>query len=317
MISENVKKVLMRQHYALAGRHSAIQVCRWTKKSLLDEGECYKQKFYGIQSHRCCQMSPAVMWCQNRCLHCWRAIELTIGHKLKESDEPKEIIDRCIEAQKKMLIGFKGNKKINLKKLKEAMEPMQFAISLSGEPTIYPKIGELIAELRKRGKTTFLVTNGLMPERLREMQKKKQLPTQLYLSLNAPDKELFLKFTRPVTKNAWKKFNETIKLFPKLKTRKVIRINLVKNLNMDDRYITEFAEIIKKAKPDFVEVKAFMSVGYSRQRLAYDRMPLHNEIMKFSKKLAKLTGLKVLDQKKESRVAVLGKNKNELKIKAL
>ena len=317
MIPENVKNVLRKQHYALAGRHSAIQVCRWTKKSLLDEGECYKQKFYGIQSHRCCQMSPAVMWCQNRCLHCWRAIELTIGNKLKESDEPKEIVDKCIEAQKKMLIGFKGNKKINLKKLKEAMEPMQFAISLSGEPTIYPKIGELIAELRKRGKTTFLVTNGLMPERLKEMQEKKQLPTQLYLSLNAPNKKLFLKFTRPVTKNAWKKFNETIKLFPQLKTRRVIRINLVRNLNMDDKYIAEFGNIIKKTKPDFVEIKAFMSVGYSRQRLAYDRMPLHNEIMEFSKKLAKLIGLKVLDQKKESRVAVLGKNKKDLKIKVL
>ena len=317
MIPEKVKNVLRRQHYALAGRHSAIQVCRWTKKSLLDEGECYKQKFYGIQSHRCCQMSPAVMWCQNRCLHCWRAIELTIGDKLKESDEPKEIVDKCIEAQKKMLIGFKGNMKINLKKLKEAMEPMQFAISLSGEPTIYPKIGELITELRKRGKTTFLVTNGLMPERLKEMQKKKQLPTQIYLSVNAPNKELFLKFTRPVTKNAWKKFNETLNLFAKLKTRKVIRINLVRNLNMDDNYIAEFAKIIKKAKPDFVEVKAFMSVGYSRQRLAYERMPLHTEIMEFSKKLSKLTGLKVLDQKKESRVAVLGKNKKDLKIKAL
>jgi tRNA wybutosine-synthesizing protein 1 len=60
-----------------------------------------------------------------------------------------------------------------------------------------------------------------------------------------------------------------------------------------------------------------MSVGYSRQRLAYDRMPLHNEIMEFSKKLAKLIGLKVLDQKKESRVAVLGKNKKDLKIKVL
>jgi len=317
MIPEKVKNVLKRQHYALAGRHSAIQVCRWTKKSLLDEGECYKQKFYGIQSHRCCQMSPAVMWCQNRCLHCWRAIELTIGEKLKEIDEPKEIIDKCIESQKKMLIGFKGNKKINMKKLKEAMEPMQFAISLSGEPTIYPKIGELIAELRKRGKTTFLVTNGLMPERLKEMQEKKQLPTQLYLSLNAPNEKLFLKFTRPVIKDAWKKFNETLKLFPKLKTRKVIRINLVRNLNMGEEYISEFGEIIKKAKPDFVEIKAFMSVGYSRQRLAYDRMPLHNEIMEFSEKLSKLTGLKILGLKKESRVAVLGKDKKKLKIKAL
>src|SRR4030042_6523564 len=134
MIPEKVKKILKKQHYAIVGKHSAVQVCRWTKKSIIDEGVCYKEKFYGIKSHLCCQMSPAVMWCQNRCLHCWRAIELTVGNKLKEIDNPKKIIDKCIEAQKKMLIGFGGNKKINLKKLKEAMEPMQFAISLSGEP---------------------------------------------------------------------------------------------------------------------------------------------------------------------------------------
>ena len=83
------------------------------------------------------------------------------------------------------------------------------------------------------------------------------------------------------------------------------------------QHYTRVEKMLEKTKPDFVEIKAFMAVGYSRQRLAYDRMPLHNEIMEFSKKLAKLTGLKILDHKKESRVAVLGKNKKELKIKAL
>jgi len=315
MISEKVKETLGKQHYAIAGKHSAIQVCRWTKKSLLDEGFCYKQKFYGIKSHRCCQMSPAVMWCQNRCLHCWRPIELTIGHELKKenADNAKEIIKKCIEAQRKMLVGFKGNKKINPKKFEESKEPMQFAISLSGEPTIYPYIGKLIEELKKQGKTTFLVTNGLLPERLKEMQKNNQLPTQLYLSVNAPTKELFEKFTRPVIKNAWKKFNETIVLFPKLKTRKVIRISLVRDLNMED--ISGYAKIIEKAKPDFVEVKAFMSVGYARRRLAYERMPLHPEIREFAKKLSKSAKLKILDEKKESRVVLLGKSKKNLKIK--
>jgi tRNA wybutosine-synthesizing protein 1 len=316
MIPEKVKETLRKQHYAIAGRHSAIQVCRWTKKSLLDEGFCYKQKFYGIKSHRCCQMSPAVMWCQNRCLHCWRPIELTIGNKLKKADDAKEIIKKCMEAQRKMLVGFKGNKKINLRKFKESQEPMQFAISLSGEPTIYPYIGKLIQELRKEGKTTFLVTNGLLPEKLKEMQRKKQLPTQLYLSVNAGNKELFERFTRPTVKDAWKRFNATIKLFPKLNTRKIIRISLVRDLNMENKDINEYAEIIKRAKPDFVEVKGFMSVGYARQRIGYDKMPLHNEIKEFSKKLSKASSLKILDEKKESRVVLLGKSKKNLKIKS-
>jgi tRNA wybutosine-synthesizing protein 1 len=76
-----------------------------------------------------------------------------------------------------------------------------------------------------------------------------------------------------------------------------------------------YAKLIKKAKPDFVEVKAFMSVGFARQRLAYERMPLHPEIVEFTKNLAKLTNLKILDEKKESRVVLLGKSRENLKIK--
>ena len=38
--------------------------------------------------------------------------------------------------------------------------------------------GDLIEELRSRGKTTFLVTNGLFPKRLKELKDKNQLPTR-------------------------------------------------------------------------------------------------------------------------------------------
>jgi len=112
MIPDKIKKILKKQHYSLVGKHSAVQVCRWTKKSLLDEGVCYKEQFYGIKSHLCCQMSPAVMWCPNRCQHCWRAVELTIDSELKgKVDSPKEIIDGCIKAQRELLIGFKIDEK--------------------------------------------------------------------------------------------------------------------------------------------------------------------------------------------------------------
>ena len=113
MIPKKVEKVLKKQHYEIVGRHSAVQICRWTKKSMRDEGVCYKEKFYGIESHRCCQMTPAVMWCPNKCLHCWRAVEMTIGDKMEEGiDSPKEIIDGCIEAQRKLLVGFKNEHNI-------------------------------------------------------------------------------------------------------------------------------------------------------------------------------------------------------------
>jgi len=182
IINLGIKKILKKQHYEIVGNHSAVQICRWTKKSLRDEGVCYKEKFYGIKSHLCCQMTPSVVWCDNKCLHCWRAIELTLSNEIDgEIDSPKKIIDGCIIAQRKLLQGFKidshGKKKqlsrANQKKYIEAQEPMQFAISLSGEPTIYKNIGKLVEELRKRGKTSFIVKNGLHPEKIKEMKEKK------------------------------------------------------------------------------------------------------------------------------------------------
>jgi tRNA wybutosine-synthesizing protein 1 len=322
MIPEKVKDVLKKQHYAIVGKHSAVQVCRWTKKSLRNEGVCYKEKFYGIKSHLCCQMTPAVMWCPNQCLHCWRAVELTIGDKLKgKTDSPKEIIDGCIEAQKKLLLGFKklptskGHRvsKADMKKFGEAQEPMQFAISLSGEPTVYQNIGGLIEELRKRGKTSFLVTNGLYPEKLEELKKQNQLPTQLYISVNAGNKKLYDKFHRSSMKDAWEKLNQSLEIMSGLKTRTVFRMNLVKDLNMIEP--ENYAELIKKSNPMFAEIKGFMSVGFARQRIGYDKMPYHKDIVDFSKEVLKfLPKYKFLDEKEESRVVLLGKSKEDMKI---
>jgi tRNA wybutosine-synthesizing protein 1 len=325
MIPENVKKVLEKQHYAIVGKHSAVQVCRWTKKSLRDEGVCYKEKFYGIKSHLCCQMSPAVMWCPNRCLHCWRAIEMTIGDELEgKVNSPKEIIDGCITAQRKLIQGFnidpKSKKKqlsrANQKKFAEAQEPMQFAISLSGEPMVYENIGGLIEELRERGKTSFLVTNGLYPEKIAELEKKKQLPTQLYISVNSPNKELYEKFHRSSKKDAWARLNKSLEIMSRLKTRTVFRMNLILDLNMNPEHAKQYAELIKKTNPMFVEVKGVMSVGFARQRIPYDKMPYHKDIVEFSKKILQfLPEYKILDEKKESRVLLLGKDKGDMKIK--
>lgn len=247
----------------------------------------------------------------------------------KSTDSPKKIIDECIDAQKKLLLGFKKNtdgkkrqlSKADMKKYNEAQEPMQFAISLSGEPTRYPLIGELIEELTKRKKTSFLVTNGLYPEKIRELLKKKQLPTQIYISINSPNKKEYEKFHRSSIKNAWEKLNETLELLPLLnkKTRTVFRMNLVKELNMKEEYVREYALLIKKSRPLFIEVKGFMSIGFARQRLGYDRMPKFEDIFEFSKLLSeelKKIGenYRILDIHEFSRVVVLGKKKEDLKI---
>ncbi len=314
-MKEKIKEILEKQQYAIVGRHSAIQICRWTKKSLRDEGFCYKERFYGIKSHLCCQMSPFLA-CPNECVHCWRPIELGFNIEKGGIDKPKEIIEKCIISQRKLLSGFKGYEKVNKKKWKDAQNPNQFAISLIGEPTLYPKLAELILLLRKRGKTSFLVTNGLYPEKLLELKKKKALPTQLYLSLNTPNKEMYEKWHKSKLKDAWKIFNKTLELFPKLHTRKVIRMTLVRDLNMDEKFIPEYAELIKKGDADFLEIKGFMSVGFARKRLGYERMPLHSEVRDFAEKLLNfLPKYKLLDEQEVSRVVLLGKNKAKMKIK--
>jgi len=316
---ENAKKLMEKQGYRFVGEHGAVKICEWTKKSLIDKGCCYKEKFYGIKSHRCCQISPWIL-CQNKCVHCWRPIEFDIEKSLnnKIDDSPELIINESIKMHKKLLSGFNGNAKANIKKFKESQEPMQFAISLIGEPILYPKIGELIDELRKKGKTSFVVTNGLCPEILKKLNYKNQLPTQIYLSLNSPNKKHYEKWHKSNKKNAWKEFNETLGLFPELKTRKVIRITLVKGLNDNKEYVKDFAKLILKAKPDFIEVKSYMAIGFSRERLGYEKMLSHKEIKEYTEQIVKeLNNYNVLSEHKLSRVVLIGKDKEKMKIKEI
>jgi tRNA wybutosine-synthesizing protein 1 len=293
-----VKHLLEKQHYEIVGKNSAVKICTWTKKSLRDEDFCYKQKFYGIKSHLCCQIAPSVNFCQQSCIFCWRPIEHTEGIEMKEYDNPKDIIKGVIEGQRKLLSGFGGNEKVNKKKFEEAQTPTQFAISLAGEPTLYPRLDELVKELNRIG-TTFVVSNGLSPEVIKKIK-----PTQLYISLDAPNEEIYKKVCRPSIKDGWKKLMESLSLLEN-KKRSTIRITLVKGLNMV--HPEKYGELVKKASPKFVEIKAYMNVGYSKQRLDIKTMPLHSEIKEFAKKVAKESGYKIIDEKKESRVVLLMK----------
>lgn len=297
MEKERVKK----QQYRMVGKHSAVKVCYWTKKSLTNEGVCYKETFYGIPCHRCCQMTPCLV-CNNKCVFCWRNLDIFTGIKLTEADDPKEIVDKCIEMQRHLINGFPGNPRVNKQKLSEAQDPKSFAISLSGEPTIYPKLGELIAELKKRGICSFLVTNGQFPEALEKLD---PLPTQLYVSLDAPNQETCRKVDNPSFPDFWERLNRTLELVSRMDTRTVLRITAVKGLNMLDP--EGYASLIRKAGPTFVEVKGYSWVGESRKRLEESNVPSHQEIREFGQKLADLASLKIIDEKKESSVVLLAR----------
>ena len=96
------RKRIRKETYEPVLNHSAVQLCNWTKKSLKDEGVCFKEKFYGIKSHLCCQMTCSIL-CNNRCIHCWRDITNAKDEFIKNPDEPKEIIGGAIKAQQRMI----------------------------------------------------------------------------------------------------------------------------------------------------------------------------------------------------------------------
>jgi len=320
---DSVKEKLEKQHYALVGETSAVQICRWTKNILRGDRGCWKEKFYGISTAGCCQMTPAVMWCENSCVHCWRPIEMNLGIELPVIENPKEILDGIVEARKKLLRGFKGRKGIDLKKFEEALEPKLFTMSLSGEPTLYPRLGEMFKEIRRRGAVSFLVTNGLNPEVIRNFSKG-ELPTQITVSTNAPNENLFIRWHRSTKEDAWKEFNKTLDVIRDLdgKVRRVIRLTLVRSGdglvsegNMSDENVLEYAGLIKKAEPDFVHVKGFKSVGYARDRLGYERQPWFNDVKNYALKLEKeLEGYNITAEDERSCVVMLAREGAMLKI---
>ena len=296
-----IERILRKQGYAIVGKHSAVKLCHWLRESLIHERPCYKQTFYGIKTHRCLQMSPAVNNCTHNCLFCWRFQGFSEVY-MKEVDEPEFIVEESIRQQRRLITGYKGDPRVSLEKWKEAMEPRHVAISLTGEPTLYPRLGELIEEYHKRGFTTFLVTNGTMPEVLENLD---PLPTQLYVTLAAPNEEIYKKLMVPLIKNGWDRLKKTLELLPSLDTRKVIRHTLVKGWNMKN--VEEYAKLDTLAEPHFIEPKAYVFVGYSRERLTIENMPSAEEVEEFSRKLSELTGYKYEDERKDSRVVLLMK----------
>ncbi len=279
--------------YQIVGRHSAVKTCLWLKKSLKDEGYCYKQKFYGIASHRCLQMTPALQ-CNLHCVHCWRPLELL--ESLSGWDTPDYIVEESIKAQHRLLSGFHGTEGVNRRKLKEAYQPNQVAISLIGEPTLYPYLDGLVEEYARRGFTTFVVTNGTRPEVVESIN-----PYQLYVSLTAYSRESYTTINRGVA-GEWDKILRSLRLLSEKDGRTVIRLTLIKGVNMRAE---NFAEHIIKSQPTFVEAKAYMHLGYSRLRLSRDAMPEHHEVREFAEELSRLTGYRIADESGISRVVLL------------
>ncbi len=114
-----------------------------------------------------------------------------------------------------------------------------------------------------------------------------------------------MKVDHPLVKDGWKRMNESLELMKSFDCKKIIRITLVKGLNM--KTPEKYAKLILKAEPDFIEPKGYMWVGESQKRLPMDSMPFHEDVVEFAKKLSEFTGYEIKDEFKPSRVVLLTK----------
>lgn len=308
-ISPTVKSKLQKAKYGVFN-HSAVDLCHWTKKSLSNEGNCYKHKFYGISTHRCMEMTPTAMNCENRCIYCWRPTEFydTLRMPPELVDEPDVIVDQLLRERKRLLSGFYGHPKNDKIKLDESIFPQHYAISLSGEPTMYPKLPQLIRYLRDlpATKSIFLVTNGQEPEMLQRLADEDSLPTQIYLSTNASNKEMYHRVNRPRYRDAWERWLNSLNLLSTMETRIVLRMTIIREYNDSSRFVNEFAKIIKEGAPHFVELKSYMHVGMSTDRLEASNMLEMREIKSIGQQIClAIQNFKIMDESEISRIVVL------------
>ncbi len=80
-------------------------------------------------------------------------------------------------------------------------------------------------------------------------------------------------------------------------------MTLVKGLN--DFAPERYAGILQDSGASFVEIKGYMYLGYSRNRLARAHMPDHAKVRAFAREIAASCDYRLKDENELSRVVVL------------
>ena len=136
------------------------------------------------------------------------------------------------------------------------------------------------------------------------------LPTQLYLSTNAADYDSFLKVNRPKYDDSWQRWNKTLEMLADLDTRTVLRVTLIKNWNDSEEMITGFKSIFEKSNVHFLEIKSYMHIGRSTNRLEYENMVEMSDVRKFSEQISRKSDrFEIMDESEISRIVVLQNKK--------
>jgi len=200
----------------------------------------------------------------------------------------------------------------------EALYPNHAAISLDGEPLLYPKMSGLVHEFKKHNMTTFIVTNGTLPERIDQLN---PLPSQLYITLPAPNEKRYKKTCRPMIKNGWGRIIETLAMIESLSTRTLIRVTAVKNLNINNDFIDDYIKIIEKANPNFFEIKGFtlqakaleINNRLKGERELQEYFPEYDYLGNIAMEFEKRSGFPIIYKNQVSRDFLFAVNWNENK----
>ncbi|KAI1133632.1 wyosine base formation [Nemania abortiva] len=277
---------LTKQGYSIVGSHSGVKICRWTKSALRGRGSCYKYSFYGIASHQCMETTPSLS-CSNKCVFCWRHGTNPVGTTWRWVVDPPELIFAGVKAghyQKiKMMRGVPG---VRAERFAEAMRIRHCALSLVGEPIFYPHINEFLGMLHAERISSFLVCNAQHPDQLEALK----AVTQLYVSIDASNRESLRKIDRPLHRDFWERFQRCLDILraKRFKHRTVFRLTLVKGFNVDDE-VEGYADLVERGLPCFVEIKGVTYCGTSTSAgagLTMANVPFYAEVTEFVTALA-------------------------------
>jgi tRNA wybutosine-synthesizing protein 1 len=272
---------LTKQGYTIVGSHSGVKICRWTKSALRGRGSCYKYSFYGIKSHLCMETTPSLS-CSNKCVFCWRHGTNPVGTTWRwQVDPPEMIFDGVKEGHYKKIKMMKGVPGVRADRFAEAMQIRHCALSLVGEPIFYPHINEFTAMLHKEHISSFLVCNAQHPDQLAALQH----VTQLYVSIDASNKESLRKIDRPLHRDFWERFQRCLEILreKRFMQRTVFRLTLVKGFNIEDE-AEGYADLVERGLPCFVEIKGVTFCGTSTSSsagLTMQNVPFYEEVCAF------------------------------------
>jgi len=282
MVTPKQAKALKKEGYKLIGTHSAVKLCRWTKHQLRGRGGCYKHTHYGITSYQCMEATPSLA-CANKCVFCWRHHKNPVGREWRwKTDDPKMIVEEAVNMHVDMIKETRGIPGIQMDRWQSAHKVRHCALSLVGEPIMYPQINELLGELHERKISTFLVTNGQHPKAIEDL-----IPiTQLYVSVDASTPESLEAVDRPLFKDAWDRLKTSLSCLKRKGQRTVARLTVVKGWNFDE--IGGYARLIALGHCSLVEVKGVTFCGKSdASNLNMSNTPWHHEVVQFTKQLKK------------------------------